>query len=175
VRFQFLGQTATVLSLGLLSVTVFSILTAQSKPVSNEDVKEMIRNGLSESIIVKVIQTSPARFDASPGALIALKNTGATEGVIDAVLRASTAATPAPSPNSAPQPSEKRARGREIPPLHLGSFLSLQLKGPCEISENDSASGFATLSHRSPSFKEPFRTVSYPSSAQFSDTRLFRR
>lgn len=74
----------------------------QGRPVTNADVASMVKAGLPESTIVRAIQLAirhgQARFDISPGALIALKEQGATEAVLNAVL----AAPPPPPPSPVP-------------------------------------------------------------------------
>ena len=75
------------------SVTVQIILicvvmaAAQTKPLRNSDVVEMFKAGLPESTIVLSIQRSRSDFDVSPEALIKLKKEGATEKILDAMLR----------------------------------------------------------------------------------------
>ncbi len=60
--------------------------------VTNADVAAMLKAGLSESTIVSAIdlaaERGTTRFDVSAQALIALKDQGATTGVLDAMLRA---------------------------------------------------------------------------------------
>jgi hypothetical protein len=72
----------------------------EKKPITNDDIVGMIKAGLSESTIVLAIQQSPANFDTSPGALIELKNQGATARILDAMLNSakSTGTQPVPKP-----------------------------------------------------------------------------
>ena len=78
----------------VFSVTIQIILlctvmaAAQTKPLKNSDVVEMFKAGLPESTIVLSIQRSRSDFDVSPDALIKLKKEGATEKILDAVVRA---------------------------------------------------------------------------------------
>ena len=72
-----------------LGLFVFmSIAAAQTKTLKNADVAEMLKEGLPESTIVLSIQQSKTDFDLSPDALIELKKKGATQNVLDAMLRA---------------------------------------------------------------------------------------
>jgi hypothetical protein len=62
------------------------------KPLTNADVGNMIKSGLPEGTVVLAIQRAVERgnndFDASPQGLIALKNVGATEPILNFVLTA---------------------------------------------------------------------------------------
>ncbi len=54
------------------------------KVLTNEDVVLLVEAGLSEEVIISVIQKSPTEFDLTPEALIELKQ----EGVSDAIIKA---------------------------------------------------------------------------------------
>lgn len=94
-----------VLVFALLTLTTGSTLRAQrpaqkSEAVSsdkisltNADVLEMIKAGLSTEIIVAKIRTSPAKFDTSPATLTDLKAAGVSDQVLMAMVH-STAAVP---------------------------------------------------------------------------------
>jgi len=59
---------------------------SEKKPLTNADVVAMVKAGLGESTIVLAIQHSASDFDTSPQALIALKNEGVSQKVLDAML-----------------------------------------------------------------------------------------
>lgn len=63
-----------------------------ARPMSNNDVVAMMQAKLPEQTIVSAIQQSPADFDTSPSALIALKEKGASAAVLDAILATTTPA-----------------------------------------------------------------------------------
>ncbi len=67
---------------------------AIEKPLTNTDVAKMLKAGLAEHTITFAIQLAIERgnadFDSAPEALIELKNTGATEEILNAILYAST-------------------------------------------------------------------------------------
>ena len=75
-------------------VLLSSLAVAQpaEQVVTNADVSAMIGAGLAESTIVRAIDLAAARgatrFDVSPGALIGLKNEGASTAVLDAMIAA---------------------------------------------------------------------------------------
>jgi hypothetical protein len=56
------------------------------KPLTNADVVDMVKAGLAESTIVLSISHSATNFDTSPQALIALKNQGVPQKVLDSML-----------------------------------------------------------------------------------------
>jgi hypothetical protein len=76
----------TVLSGGLLFTALMT--QATQKPLTNEGVIKMVQAGLSESVIVAAIQSSPAQFDISPDALIQLKKAGVTQKEMNAMIAA---------------------------------------------------------------------------------------
>ena len=61
---------------------------AESSVLTNEDVLELAKQGLSEGIIIRKIQTSECRFDTSGDGLVALTKAGVPEPVILAMLDA---------------------------------------------------------------------------------------
>lgn len=69
-------------------------LSAQTadQPLTNSEIESMLAGGVPESAILNTIGSFAYRglvdFDASPSALIALKRKGATERVLNAVIRA---------------------------------------------------------------------------------------
>ncbi len=73
--------------------------TAEKKPMTNADVINMVKAGLTENTIVLDIQLSPTAFDTSPNALIELKNQGVSQGILDVML---TAGGEKPAPPAAP-------------------------------------------------------------------------
>ena len=58
--------------------------TPSPSRLTNRDVLDMVKNGLSQEVIIAKIRSSPAKFDTSPAALRELKS----EGVPDTVLLA---------------------------------------------------------------------------------------
>jgi hypothetical protein len=80
------------LLLTLYVVFALGIASAQQspKPLTNEDVISMVKNGLPESVIVGSMQANPTNFDVTPNGLIALKKAGVGQKVMDAMLAAET-------------------------------------------------------------------------------------
>jgi hypothetical protein len=77
------------LVLGCL-ILAASTLAAQDEHriLSNTDVLNMAKSGMSEKTIVLLIQQSPANFDTAPEALIELKKGGVSDEVLNAMVLA---------------------------------------------------------------------------------------
>ena len=120
----------------LLALPVpFSAQAPTENALTNADIARMVKAGIPESIIVRKIQMSGTEFGTSPAALIDLKNQGASEGVLGAVLDSrSSVATPGPEPRSAAHLSAQSAAGV---PHHLPTFdvkVRLNSKEQAKIS-----------------------------------------
>lgn len=76
------------LSAFLLALLALVSLGQQRKSLTNKDVADMVRQGLDENVIVKVIQASDTDFDTSQAALAELQSSGAGQHVLDAMVRA---------------------------------------------------------------------------------------
>jgi hypothetical protein len=106
------------------------------KALTNKDILDMVKKGLNESVIVKVIQASDTSFDTSPDAMTQLQSSGASVKVMDAMLKAEAirkkaAATPALTPAPATvAPADPNAgklllkEGTEIPLKFAGDVSS---------------------------------------------------
>jgi hypothetical protein len=56
------------------------------KPLTNDDVVNMTKQGFDATLIVKAIETSESNFDVSAQALVDLKNAGVSQTVMEAML-----------------------------------------------------------------------------------------
>lgn len=74
-----------------LGLGISPVMTAQEsqKPLTNADVLKMVKGGVPESVVISAIQTTPARYDLSPGALVALHKAGVNQKIMDAMMAAS--------------------------------------------------------------------------------------
>jgi hypothetical protein len=61
------------------------------KPLTNDDIVNMTKQGFDSALIIKAIETSETHFDVSPEALADLKNAGVSQSVMEAMLSAQTA------------------------------------------------------------------------------------
>jgi len=86
-------KTRTVLTLAALAAcsVVFcrtSLAQQAPTPITNDGVIQMVQAGLSESVILAAIQSSPARDDVSTDGLIKLKKAGVTPDEMKAIIAA---------------------------------------------------------------------------------------
>src|SRR5262249_60566295 len=89
-----------VVALAASLLTTGSAAFAQ-ETLTNQSIMEMLKAGLSERVVIAKIRTSPTSFDTSTDALIALKKSGVSEKVIEAMMSPAAAAAAA-APASAP-------------------------------------------------------------------------
>jgi hypothetical protein len=61
---------------------------AQTRSLTNSDIIEMTKAGVSPAVIVTSIQSTPVRFDVSPEGLISLTAGGVKDAVINQMIRA---------------------------------------------------------------------------------------
>jgi hypothetical protein len=83
------------------------MLIAQ-QALNNEAIIKLVKAGMSDDFIISTINTQPGSYDASTDAIIALKNAGASDRVMTAVVQkvaGSSPATASPTmPSSTPDP-----------------------------------------------------------------------
>jgi len=85
------------------------------KPLTNDDIVSFVRAGLSDAVIVSVIQESPTRFDLGPETLIKLREAGVSNTVIEAMVRGG---GPLPGESTQQPPP---AQGLPAPPVQQPS------------------------------------------------------
>src|SRR5713101_5639221 len=132
----------------LLSVAlamVVSLALAQGKkPLTNDDVLQMVKAGFQESMIIKTIEANDANFDASVQALMDLKNTGVSQAIIEAMLAAEARKKVAPA---ASVPVKDPAVGSAAPAdssttkLLLKEQTELALKFAADLTSKTAAEG----------------------------------
>ena len=108
-----LGSLAAILAF----VTVFGSAQSQKKPsLTNQDIVRMVKDKFADSTIVKAIEANHTAFDLSASALIALKDSGVSQTVIEAMLsagipkRANAAAQPAATVGKQAQASSPQSQ-----------------------------------------------------------------
>ena len=129
-------QVSFLLAFLLALPVPFSAQAPNDNALTNADIARMVKAGIPESIIVRKIQMSGTQFGTSPAALIELKNQGASERVLGAVLDSRSGASgPGPEPRPA---SHLSAQSAAAVPHHLPSFdAKVRLpnsKAPAKIS-----------------------------------------
>ena len=99
----------------LLFLAFTSLLTAQ-QALKNDSVIKMVKAGLTDDAIVATINANPGAFDASPDGLIALKQAGVSNKVIDAIVAKSTASAPDSAPPDAAPSAPAPPQFAPLPP-----------------------------------------------------------
>ena len=74
-----------LITLITLSTTAFA-QEARESALTNAGVEKMVKAGLPESVVIRVIQMSRTSFDTSPNGLVDLRKHGSSENVLNAVL-----------------------------------------------------------------------------------------
>jgi hypothetical protein len=79
----------------LLCVVMAAVLSCATfaqtrKPLTNDDIVNMTKQGFDAALIIKVIETGETHFDVSPEALADLKSAGVSQQVMEAMLSAQT-------------------------------------------------------------------------------------
>ena len=77
-----------ILGFSVLASQDAQIPKASAKPLTNEDVQDMLKAGLSQEIVVAKITASACEFDTSPDTLKALKAANVPDAVILAMVQA---------------------------------------------------------------------------------------
>lgn len=109
------------------------------KALTNKDILDMVKQGLGESVIVKVIQASDTNFDTSPDAMTQMQSAGTSVKIMDAMLKAEAgkkkaAATPAPA--TAPTSSSTAPS----PDAHAGKYLLREgTEVPLKFAQDESS------------------------------------
>lgn len=96
---------ATALAVALVTALLAAVPrpAAAQEVLTNESVVAMVKGGLAESIVLAKIRTSPSRFDVRTEALVALKRSGVSDRIIEAMVSAPAAPTAAdPAAPAAP-------------------------------------------------------------------------
>ncbi len=105
----------TLLLAAILLLSPGLVLAQSNKPLTNDDVVQMVKGGFDESTTVAAIESADTSFDNSVQALMALKAAGVSEKVISAMLAATkkkaeaakpAAAAAAPTPAANPDVPE---------------------------------------------------------------------
>jgi hypothetical protein len=86
--------------LAVLFLGIASLLAAQ-QTLNNDGVIKMVKAGLSEDVIVAAVTSSPATFETTTEALVALKTAGVGDKIVAAIVsKASAPAAPAAASGS---------------------------------------------------------------------------
>lgn len=136
-----------IIFLGLLSVPV--AWAQNKKPLTNSDVVQMVKAGFNETTIDEAIQADPTAFDTSVQALIALKNEGVSQKVIDAMLAAKVGKSAPASPERASEIANQETDGARnhsgLPAIYVEEVSS---SGGIVASSDSALEAIKTLQHK---------------------------
>lgn len=79
-----------------LAFLAFCTVLAAQQTLNNDYVIKLVKAGLSDDLIVSTINASPGAYDISANGLIALKQAGASDKVVAAIVMKVSAPAPAP-------------------------------------------------------------------------------
>ena len=105
--------------LQLVLLAFCPVLLAQ-QTMNNDAVLKLVKAGLSDDLIITTINSAPGTYDTSADGLIALKQGGASDKVISAILTKSSSGTSAPPPAVAPALSSTAAPDTKSDPAEPG-------------------------------------------------------
>ena len=88
-----------------------------AKPLTNDDVATLVKNGLPEGTIINAIGVQDTKFDVSATAPIKLKQQGVNSKILDAMLAASKKQSSAPAAAPA-DTGPDRSASDSVPPLY---------------------------------------------------------
>lgn len=103
----------------LMFLAFCPVLLAQ-QAMNNDAVLKLVKAGLSDDLIITTINSAPGTYDASADGLIALKQGGASDKVVSAILTKSSGGTSAPPPAAAPAPTPAAASEAKAEPSDPG-------------------------------------------------------
>lgn len=129
----------------VLVVAAVGLTFAQTKkPLTNDDVLQMVKAGFQESMIIKTIEANDANFDVSVQALMDLKNAGVSQPIIEAMLAAEArkkAPPAAPAPAKDPAVVSSAPVDSSVAKLLLKEETEIALKFATDLSSKTAAEG----------------------------------
>jgi hypothetical protein len=84
----------------LTALALILSLSAPQEVLTNVSVEKLAKSGLSDDVIVNIVKTQPANFDLSVDGLLALKNDGVSDRIIEAMTARSQGLSSQPSQSS---------------------------------------------------------------------------
>lgn len=123
--------------LALLAVLALCPVLFAQQSLNNDGVIKLIKAGLSDDLIITTIKASPGTYDISANGIIGLKNGGASEKVIAAVLTKSKEPQ-TPTTQVPPPPSTEAPAG---PPTGAPAMLGAAKPEPRAFLQSESKGG----------------------------------
>jgi hypothetical protein len=126
---------ATIRAVLLMSLWMPQVSAAQAKaPLIDEDIIQMVSNGLPDNVVIGSISANEVNFDVSPNGLLTLKKAIVSDKIVEAMLAAEAKKRDASHPIAAPAPasvnyaSAPRQSVMGVPVMNSpGSQASVQL------------------------------------------------
>lgn len=141
-------KTRNIASLLLVLALSWSAESQTKKPITNNDLIRLIKNGFADEQIIAVIEASEPKFDVSVDALIELKNAGSSQKLIETILLSGKS----PQASAATKPAASGLDNKIAPPAQpyiqvvLGSDRSILPSGlPTLIQTNAKGNNMATI------------------------------
>jgi len=109
----------------LFVIALMAVVVAHAqatKPLTNDDILDLVKSGLTGESIVSIIAASDTAFDTSPEAITKLRNSGVTQRVTDAMLAAEA------KKNATQAPAAGRQLAPAIPQIDTLASLSVQAR-----------------------------------------------
>ena len=112
--------------LAFVTLFAFCPLLFAQQALNNDVIVKMMKAGLSDTVIIETINSSPGSYDTSPTGLIALKQAGVSDKVISAIVlrgpakSAANDAVPPPTASAASRPDETSPPTAKLGPAESG-------------------------------------------------------
>src|SRR5262249_52884467 len=69
-----------------IALALVPLLLLAQQPMTNDDVVRIVKAGMSDEVVVGMIQANPGNYSITPDAVIALKTAGVSDKVVSAIL-----------------------------------------------------------------------------------------
>lgn len=76
----------TVLWLAVIAVLAHSVFAQVDAPLTNDDIIQMVKSGLSETVVITALKQSARSFDIRPQGLMRLRAAGVSNAIIEAMI-----------------------------------------------------------------------------------------
>src|SRR6267143_463628 len=116
----------TMIFVVVLLLATGAAFSQSSKPLTNDDVIQMVKGGFDESTTIAAIDSAQANYDTSVPALLALKAAGVSEKVISAMLAATKKKSEGTKPTAAAAPPTPAPAANPDVPEDMGVYTKLK-------------------------------------------------
>ena len=116
----------TLLLAAALMFAAGAAFSPSNKPLTNDDVVQMVKGGFDETTTIAAINASEPNFDTSVQALLALKAAGVSEKVISAMLNAAKKKTEATRPMAAAAAATPTTAANPDVPDDVGVYTKIK-------------------------------------------------